>query len=172
MKKNFIKNHILLLFGIFISGGILALVVNPIFSKNYNQITQESEVSTQYGPQGYGRGNGQMGVGDQSGKNKSNKGDSEYNSVSQQGLARPSLHWLLNKFLSDDTSNLAKTPHTTFAHTLSDFRLETYEIEQQLPTNSVMNSKPVLSHRYNQLESKNSPDQLCSDSLENPCQNT
>ncbi|MBT4722869.1 DUF2202 domain-containing protein [Candidatus Falkowbacteria bacterium] len=86
MKKNFIKDNILLLSGIFISGGILALVVNPILSKNYNQITQESEVSTQYGPQGYGRGNGQKNIGEQSGKNRSNKGDSEYNSANQQGL--------------------------------------------------------------------------------------
>lgn len=86
MKKNFIKDNLLLFSGIFISGGILALVISPIFSKNYNQTTQESEVSTQYGSQGYGRGNGQKGMGNQSGKNRSNKGNSEYSTASQKGL--------------------------------------------------------------------------------------
>lgn len=78
MKNNFIKDNILVLSVIFIAGIVFATVAMPIFSKNQNQVMQESNEEIQYGPQGYGRGNG-------SGKNQQ-KGGQNKNHGSQAGL--------------------------------------------------------------------------------------
>jgi len=78
MKKNFIKDNILILSGIFLAGVVFATIIVPIFSRNQNQVMQENNDTVQYGPQGYGRGFSQKGNGQnksqtsQSGLNKEN----------------------------------------------------------------------------------------------------
>ena len=58
MKKNFIKDNIWVLSGIFIAGVVLATITTPIFSRNQNQVMQDNNETVEYGPQGYGRGSG------------------------------------------------------------------------------------------------------------------